>query len=134
MDADVHHGRPLLDVLRPNHLPATRGDYEDIRPPGDLRQVARARVADGYGGVLAQEQLREGLAYQVRAPDDDGLLARELYCVALEQPDYAVRGAGQETRQAEGEPSGALGAQAVHVFCGVYARDQGHGVEAIWQR
>jgi hypothetical protein len=78
-------------------------------------------VADGHGGVLAEEQLREGLADEVGAPDDDRLSARELNAVALQKPDYAVRGAGQEARQADREPPGTLGAQAVHVLSGVYA-------------
>ena len=42
----------------------------------------------------------------------------ELYAVALEELDHTVRGARQETRQADGEPSDALGAEAVHVLAG----------------
>src|SRR5215211_167866 len=57
VDADVHHDRSLLDVLRADHLALPGGHDEDVGLAGDLRQVSRARVADGHGGVLTQEQL-----------------------------------------------------------------------------
>ena len=43
-------------------------------------------------------------SHEVRASDDDGLASGELYAVALEELDHTVRGARQETRQADGEP------------------------------
>jgi len=73
MDADVDDDRALPDVLGPDHLPPAGSYDEEISPPSDFWKVLSARVADRDGGVLAQEQLCERLANEVRAPDDDGL-------------------------------------------------------------
>ena len=134
MDAHVHYCSPFSDVLGAYHLPLARGDDEDVGPAGDLGQILCPGVADGHGGVLAQEELRQGLADEVRATDDYSLGARKLYAVSLEEPDHPVRGAGQEARETDGEPAHTLRAQAVHVLGRVYAGDQGHGVETCRKR
>src|SRR5215210_964420 len=55
VDADVDDDSPIPDVLGPDHLPAARRDDEDVSPPGDIWKVARSRVADRDGRVLAQQ-------------------------------------------------------------------------------
>ena len=58
---------------------------EHVGAPADAGQVARARVADGHRRVARQQHLRDRLADEVGAADDDGLGALELDAVAVEQ-------------------------------------------------
>jgi hypothetical protein len=102
MDAYVDYNSPLLDVLSTHHLAPPGRHYEDVGPAGDLGKIPCPRMADGHGGVLAQEKLREWLADEVRAPDDYRFPACELHAIALQEPDDPVRGAGQEAREADG--------------------------------
>src|SRR5215203_2770170 len=55
VDADVDDDYPIPDVFGPDHLPAACRDDEDVSPPGDFWKVARSRVADRDGRVLAQQ-------------------------------------------------------------------------------
>src|SRR5215203_4932569 len=55
VEADVDDDYPIPDVFGPDHLPAACRDDEDVSPPGDFWKVARSRVADRDGRVLAQQ-------------------------------------------------------------------------------
>ena len=130
-DIDDDCSSPTWSAPTISRLPAAT-----TRMSARLVTSGRSRVREWQIVTVAfsQEQLCERLAHEVRASDDDGLASGELYAVALEELDHTVRGARQETRQADGEPSDALGAEAVHVLGRGYARDQRHRVESFGQR
>ena len=69
---------------------ADRGD-EHVGAAADAGQVARARVAHRDGRVAREQHLRDRLADEVGAPDDDRLGALELDAVAVEQLHAAGR-------------------------------------------
>ena len=74
--AHVHHHRPRLDVLRAHEPRPADGRDQDVGLPGDGGQVARARMADGHGGVRVHQQQGHGLAHDVAAPEHDRAAAR----------------------------------------------------------
>ena len=82
------------------------------------RQVARARVADGDGGVAADQQQGGGHADDVRAAQHHGVRAFDLDAHLFEQVDAAVGGAGHEQRFAAflRQAADVERREAVHVF------------------
>ena len=75
---DVDHGRAALDHVGRHEPGTTGGDDEHVGVERLAREVARARVADRHRRVLLQQQVGDGLADDVAAPDDDGLRALQL--------------------------------------------------------
>src|SRR4051794_664820 len=66
--ADVDDDRALLDPVALDQVRDADGGDEDVRPPADVGEVARARVGGGDGGVGVQQQRGHRLADEVRAP------------------------------------------------------------------
>ena len=84
-----------LDHLRA----ADRGD-DDVGAAHHVGQVARARVGDGHGRALAEQQQRHRLADDVRAADHHRVLAAEVAELALQQHKAAERRARHERVEA----------------------------------
>ena len=86
VDADVDDGRARLDPVAPDHLRPADGGDDDVGPPHDRGQVAGARMGDGHGAALAEQQLRHRLADDVGAADhhrvEPGELAELLLAAA----------------------------------------------------
>ena len=80
-----------LDPVAPDQARAPDGGDEHVGAAADLGEVARARVADGHGGVGGQQQRGDRAADQVRAADHDGLGALERDVVAAQQLHHARR-------------------------------------------
>ena len=116
VDADVDHRGALLDPVALDELgPPDRGD-EHVGAAADRREVARARVAGGDGGVGGQQQRRDRLADEVRAADDDGLGALERDVVAAQQLHHAGRRARAQAGAALGQQPGGDRREAVDVL------------------
>ena len=79
-------------------------------------EVAGLGVADGDGGVLMEQEHGGGLADDVAAPDDDGMLAGDGNLAALEDFDDSGRRAGRERGAAGLETAGVDGMKAVDIF------------------
>jgi hypothetical protein len=89
VDADVDHHRAVLHPIAPDELGAAdRGD-EDIGPSADPGEVVGARVAHRYRRVGGEQQRRDRLADEVRAPDDDRLGALERDIVTAQELHHA---------------------------------------------
>ena len=81
------------------HL-ADRG-HENVRVQGVALQVDRAGVADRHGCVCLEQQMRNGLAHDVRPPHDDGTRSLGLDPVLGEHPHDPERRGGHEPGTAE---------------------------------
>ncbi len=79
-------------------------------------EVARARVAHGHRGVAREQQLRQRLAHQARAPDHDGLGAFDGDAVVVEDLDASAGRARHHGRLAREQITQAHGVQAVDVL------------------
>ena len=76
-------------------------------------------MADGHGGIailLLHHELSHGLTHNVRAAEDDTLLAAGLNAVTLQQRDDAEGRGRDETRQADGHATYVDGVESVHVL------------------
>ncbi len=101
---------------------------------GDGGEVAGLGMADGDGGVLVEEQHGGGLAHDVAAADDDGVLAGDGNVAALENLNDAGGGAGRERGTAGLQTAGVDGVEAVYVFCGGDGVEEHLGVDLFGQR
>ncbi len=84
----------------------------------DGRKVGRLRMADGDGGVLVEQQQRDGLAHDVAAPHHDRALAGDGNPVALQHLDDARGRAGARSRQPGHQGADIAGMEAVDVLFG----------------
>jgi hypothetical protein len=85
-------------------------------------------VADGNGGVLVEEQHGGGLADDVAAANDDGVLASDGDVAALEDLDDTCRRARGKSGAASLQAAGVDGMKAVNILCWVDRIQQGLGV------
>ena len=91
-------------------------------------------MADGDGGVLVEQQHGGGLAHDVAAADDDGVLAGDGNVAALENFDDAGGRAGRESGAAGQQTARVHGMKAVHVFRGGDGVEEGLGVDLRGKR
>ena len=85
IDDDGSVANPIgLDELR-----FADGADEDLGAAHDVGQVFRARMADGDGGIRAEEHHGHGLAEDGAAAYDYRFLPGRVDAVALEQPHNA---------------------------------------------
>ncbi len=94
VDADIDEGCAGLDHLRGDESGATDGGNEDVGLARYLSEVSGFGVADCDGGILVEQQHGGGLADDVAAADDDGVLAGDGNIAALEDFDDAGGRAG----------------------------------------
>ena len=94
--AGVDHDRAGLDPLAPDQLGPTDGRDHDVGLGHELGQPAGLGVADGDGGVAAEQQHRGGLAEDRTAADHHHVLAGDGHLVGVQQRDDAGRRAGRE--------------------------------------
>ena len=73
-------------------------------------------MRNGYGGVLVQQELRDGQAHDVAAADHHGALAGERDAGLLEHLDDPLRGAGQHAGLLLPEGGDVQRMEAVHVL------------------
>ena len=107
---------PGLDHLRRDEAGPADGGNQNVGLPRDRRQVARLRVANRNGGVLVEQQHRDGLAHNVAAAHDHGVLAGDGNLAALENLNHAGRRAGRKRRAAGKQAARVHGMKAVHIF------------------
>ena len=110
-----HHGAGFDHIGR-EHIALAHGGHDHIGLPRDGGQIGRAAVADGDGGVLRQQHQRHGLAHDIAAANDHGVLAPQLVADAFEHFHAAIRRAGPEAGHAGHEGAGAGDVEAVHIF------------------
>ena len=134
VDADVDEGGAGLDHVRSDEAGAADGGDEDVGLASDCGEVARLRVADGDGRVLVQQQHGDGLADDVAAADDDGVLAGDGNVAALENLDDSGGRAGRERGTAGLQAAGVDGMKAVDIFLGRDGIEQRLGVDLRGQR
>ena len=95
---------------------AADGRNKNVGLPRNRRQVARLRVANRHRRVLVQQQHRNGLADNVAAANNDGVLAGDGNVAALQNLNHAGRCAGRERRTAREQTACIDGMKAVHIF------------------
>ncbi len=78
-----------------------------------------------------EQQHGDGLAHNVAAADDDGVLAGDGNFAALENLDDAGGRAGRERRTAGEQAARVHGMKAVHVFRGIDGIEQAFGVDLL---
>ena len=114
---DVDHDLAGAQMLLRQGIDAARRRHDKLRLGHDAREVARARVADRDGRVLAQQQQGRGTAGDQAAPDDDGAPAADRQLVVLQHLDHGLRGAGKEAvLQSRVDRRHGLRRDAVHVL------------------
>ena len=132
--ADVDDRRAGLHRVGADQPWDADGSYQHVGAGADSRQVARARMADRDRRVALQQQVREWLADEVRAPHDHRLGALERDVVAVEQLDDPERGARPQSGRALQQAAGGDRRQRVDVLVGRDQRAQRRVVEASGQR
>ncbi len=88
-------------------------------------------MGDGDGAVRAQQQLGHRLAHQVGAADHHGGLAAQVAQGVLQQHQAAGWSAGDQAREAAGQPPGVGHRQAVDVLVRVDLGDDGRLLKVI---
>ena len=81
-----------------------------------LRQIFRAAVADGDGGVFLKQQQRHGLADDIAAADDHGVLARDRHARRLEHMQRSLGRTGDHAVLATGQTAHIHRMEAVHIL------------------
>ena len=56
VDTDVNDGCTWLDPVAAHHLGFANGGDEDVSLTDNRRQVARAGMTDGHGGILTDQE------------------------------------------------------------------------------
>ena len=116
VDPDIDdHGAGLQHRAGDQARMAGRHDH-DVGTADLRRQVPRPRVTDGDGRVLLDQQERRRHPDDRRAPDDDGVAARDLDPGAAQDLDRGVGGRGQEAVVAEPEQTGVQRVDPVDVL------------------
>lgn len=133
VDADVDDHGSGLDHVGRDELGDAHGGQDDVRAADFVGDVGRAGVADGHRGVFLQEHQRQGLADNVAAADDHGLLAGHGDVIAFEQGHDSGRSAGAQTGQAQGQTAHVHGMEAVHVLGGIDQVQAFLAVQALGQ-
>ena len=133
--ADVDHRGARLDPVGADQPRHADGGDQHVGARADRRQVARARVADRDRRVALQQQVRDRLADEVRAADDDRL-------GALERD--AVRGRAARSRRSACTAAGPacpaasrpalIGVSPSTSLSGSIRRGQRGAVEVVGQR
>ena len=118
VNAHINDDGTGLDHVAGHKALAAHGGHENIRGGADFFQVLRPGVADRDRGILRQQQQRRGLAHDVRAANDDGVLARNVGARGLDHADAARRSAGQVARLADLHTAHVDGREAVHILLG----------------
>ena len=90
--------------------------YEDIRPAALLRQIRRAAVADGDGGILRQKQQGHGLSHDVAAAHHLTVFSGGGDAIRPQQGHDPGGGAGQEPGQPQHQATHILRVEGVHVL------------------
>ena len=135
VDADVEDHRPRLDPVTAHETGPTDRDDEDIGSAAKLRRVPRARMGDGHRAVFRKQQLRHRLADNVGFADHHGMEAGEVFAEpVLQQHEAAERRAGHQCRLAGRKAPGIGDMEAVDIFVGIDALDDGVGIEMDGQR
>jgi hypothetical protein len=132
--AHVDDHSALADHVRRHELGDARRRDEHVRPPADLRQVARLRVAHRHRGVARQQQRCEWPPHQLRAADHDRLGAAQLHAFGVEQLHHARRRARHEPIAALDQAARVDGGEAVDVLRWVDQVDHRVRIDALRQR
>ena len=82
--------------------------------------------------IFVQQQDRHGLAHDVAASDDDGVLAGDGNAAALENLDHARWRAGRERRPPGEQAARIYGMKTVHVLRRLDCIQQTLGVDLRW--
>ena len=126
---------PLLTISGATIPRRARGDDEHVGVERVRGEVGGARVADRHGRVRLQEQVRDRLADDVAAADDDGARALERDAVLGSSSAMIPSGvAGTSVGRAEVELAGVDRVEAVDVLDRVDGRDHRRLVEVLGQR
>ena len=123
-----------LDHIGRDEAGAADGGDEDVGLAGDGAEVARLGVADCDGRVLVQQEHGGGLAHNVTAADDDGVLAGDGNLAALEDFNHAGGRAGRERGTAGLETAGVDGMKAVDILGRRDRVEEGLGVNLFGKR
>jgi hypothetical protein len=134
IDAHVDDPRAGLHHVARHHAGPSRRDAEDIGAPGVEREVAGAGMAHRHRGVPREEQLRQRLADEPRAADDDRFRAFEPGAVVIQHFEATGRRAGHDGGGARQELTEVGRSEAVDVFCRTDAAHDCVLVEALGQR
>ena len=124
VDADVDHHRAFLDVIGADETGTADGDHQDVGLPADRGEIARARVADGDGRVLVQEQCGHGLADERAAAHDHRVASGQRHRVLAQQPQDAGRRRGHEAGLGQPEPADVSRVEPVDVFARIDPLDE----------
>ncbi len=131
IDADVDYGGAGPDVIRGDVGGAADGGDQDVGLAAHLGQVPGARVADGDGGVLVQQHQCHGLADDVAAAQDYGVLAGHGDLIELQHFDNAGGRAGARRGAARDQVADVDGMKAVGVFIGGYGFEDAARVDVF---
>ena len=132
--ADIDERGAGLDHLRRDEAGPADGGDENVGLPRNLSEIPGLGVANRHGGVFVQQQDRHGLAHNVAAAHDDGVLTGDGNVAALENLDHARRRAGRERRAAGKQAARIDGMKSVHVFRRIDRIQQTLGVDVRGQR
>jgi len=97
VDPDVDDVSTALDCVLLDEFWDAYSDEEDVSLTTDRIDVGGARVCDGDGTALVEEERGEGLTDDHTATNDDCALTREFYALALEELDTPCRSTWDES-------------------------------------
>ena len=112
---------PRLNEIGRDHGGAADGGHQNLGLAAHRSQVGRLGMANGDGGVLMQQQQRDGLTHDIAAAHHDGALTRDGDAAALQDLDDAGGRAGTGPRQACGEPADVARVESIDIFFGAMA-------------
>ena len=98
--ADVDDSGARLDPIAAYHLRLANCCEDDVPTAAHGSEVARLRMRDRHCRIIHQQQLRERLADDVRAPDHDRFKACERPMHFLGEHDAGKRRARHDARKA----------------------------------
>ena len=134
MDAHIHHRSSRPHVLGPDELRTACCHHEDVGFAGVGRQIGRAGVGDGDGGVGGLKHQGHRLPHENAAADHHGALARRIDAIAAQHRHHPGGGAAARARLPLEQPSEIEGVQTIGILFRINGHQQRPLIEASRKR
>ena len=105
MDAHIHHRRSRPHVLGPDELRTAGCHHKNVGFAGVGRQIDRAGVGNGDGGVGGLQHQSHRLPHKNAAADHHSALARWIDAIAAQHRHHPCGGAAARARFPLEQPS-----------------------------